>query len=119
MKAKSQRAQKKKPEKFKVLQRSAAGQALFFASLIDWKPNYNSRPLLISIPRVSGSAVLRNRLKRLIKEWFYSEGLKNIPGQSIWIRYNRTKTLTNPMHYQDWSKMLNQELRKLKSLNPI
>ena len=114
MRAKSPQLRKKRPEKFKVLKRSA-GQSLFFASLINWKHVNNSRPLLISIPKVAGSAVLRNRLKRLIKEWFYSEGLKTIPGQSIWIRYNRTKLLKTPLHYKDWAEMLNQEVYKLKN----
>lgn len=104
---------KKRPEKFRIVSRVTPCSSLFFATLIEWKQN--PEPLLVSVARTSGTAALRNRWKRLIKEWFYTEGRKTIPGQSIWIRYNRTKTLKKPLLYKDWAHMLNTETTKLKA----
>ncbi|MEZ4813606.1 MAG: ribonuclease P protein component [Bdellovibrionota bacterium] len=83
------------------------------ATLIEWKQN--PEPLLISVSRTSGSSVLRNRWKRLVKEWFYSEGQQNIPGQNIWIRFNRTKTLKKPLLYKDWAPQFTSEALRLKA----
>ncbi len=104
---------KKRPERFRIVSRVQPGSPLFIATLIEWKQN--SEPLLVSVARASGSSVLRNRWKRLVKEWFYSEGLNTIPGQNIWIRYNRTKTLKKPLLYKDWAPMLTAEALKLKA----
>lgn len=103
---------KKRPEKFRVVQKVSPSTPFFMASLIEWKQK--AEPLLISIPRTCGNAVLRNKWKRLVKEWFYSEGLNTIPGQNIWIRYNRTKTLKKPLTYKEWAKMLSTEAKKFK-----
>jgi ribonuclease P protein component len=111
--AKNKKLAKKRPEKFRIVSRVSPTSPLFFATFIDWKQK--PEPLLVSVARSSGSAVMRNRWKRIIKEWFYSEGLKTIPGQSIWIRYNRTKLLKKPLHYQDWANMLNIETSRLKA----
>ncbi len=104
---------KKRPERFRIVSRVSPSSPLFMATLIEWKQN--TEPLLVSVARASGNAVLRNRWKRLVKEWFYSEGLKAIPGQNIWIRYNRTKTLKKPLLYKDWAPMLTAEALKLKA----
>jgi ribonuclease P protein component len=112
---KSPQTKKKSVEKFRVVNRVGSSSPLFSASLIEWatRSNIKPEPLLVTVSRVSGSSVLRNRWKRLIKEWFYSQSLKTIPGQSIWIRYNRTKTLKKPLLYQDWARMLSVEANKL------
>lgn len=109
---------KKKPERFRIVSRVSPSTPLFMATLIEWKQNQSptgNEPLLISVARASGSAVLRNRWKRLVKEWFYSEGLQTIPGQNIWIRYNRTKTLKKPLRYKEWASLLTAEALRLKA----
>ena len=101
---------KKQPERFKVIK--SARDSLFLISLVQWKKELD-RPLLVSVARTSGPAVLRNRWKRLVKNWFYSEGLKVIPGQSVWIRYNRTKSLNKILSYQEWSRLLHEQAKFL------
>jgi ribonuclease P protein component len=119
-KRKTQLTKKKKVERFHVVSRAHSASPLFSASVIKWISGSSGQSksdhdaLLVTVPRVSGTAVLRNRWKRLIREWFYSAGLQITPGQSIWIRYNRTKNLKKPLLYQDWAPMLNSEVQKLK-----
>ena len=111
------KADAKKAERFQVVTRVKSSSPLFMLSEIKWKQN--PEPLLLTVSRASGSSVMRNRWKRLMKEWFYSEGLKTIPGQNIWIRFNRTKTLKKPLIYKEWAAMLNAEATKIRSASQL
>lgn len=104
----------KRPERFKILKRSSSFSSLFHMSQIEWKNNTRDfvKPLLVTIPRTAGNAVLRNRWKRIIKEWHRSEGLSISPRQSLWIRFNRNKKLLQPIQTQDWAPFLSQEVKK-------
>lgn len=98
---------KKRPEKFKIIK--SAGHV----ATVRWLNQADARPLLITIPRTAGNAVLRNRWKRLIKQWFYSEGLKVIPGQNIWIRFKKYKALQKPIQYAQWAQTLQRDSKAI------
>jgi ribonuclease P protein component len=109
----------KRPERFKILKRSSSCSSLFHMSQIEWKNITQDlvKPLLVTIPRTAGNAVLRNRWKRIIKEWHRSEGLSISPRQSLWIRFNRNKKLSQPIQTQDWAPFLSQEVKKFNIYN--
>ena len=112
--ARKMKKAQKRPERFKILKRSSSCSSLFHMSQIEWKNITQDfvKPLLVTIPRTAGNAVLRNRWKRIIKEWHRAEGLSISPRQSLWIRFNRNKKLNQPIQTQDWAPFLSQEVKK-------
>lgn len=110
---------KRKTERFSVLKRVSPSNLLFHMSQIEWKNNTRDLmdPLLVTIPGSAGKAVSRNRWKRIVKEWYRSEGLSMSPRQSLWIRFNRNKKLNRNILTKDWVGFLSQELKKIKMLN--
>ena len=106
----------KSHERFRILKRGSSFSSLFHMSQIEWINNTHKKdlvnPLLVTIPRTAGNAVLRNRWKRIIKEWHRSEGLSISPRQSLWIRFNRNKKLNQSIQTQDWAPFLSQEVKK-------
>jgi RNase P protein component len=110
---------KRKAERFSVLKRVTSVSLLFHVSHIEWTHSARDLmdPLLVTIPGTAGKAVFRNRWKRIVKEWYRSEGLSMSPRQSLWIRFNRNKKLTRNILTKDWVGLLSQEVKKLKPQN--
>jgi RNase P protein component len=110
---------KSKTERFSILKRATPSSPFFHMSHIEWKNKTCDlmKPLMVTIPGSAGKAVSRNRWKRIVKEWYRSEGLSMSPRQSLWIRFNRNKKLNQIILLKDWPALLTQELKKIKVSN--
>lgn len=117
--ARNKKKAKRRSDRFSILKRVASSTLLFHMSQIEWKNNARDLmdPLLVTIPGTAGNAVSRNRWKRIVKEWYRSEGLSMSPRQSLWIRFNRNKKLNRNILTKEWTAFLSQELKKMKALS--
>ena len=55
----------------------------------------------LAVSRKTGNAVVRNKIKRSIREWFRQSLLKNEPRDLLFISKKRSRCPENPKKYQD------------------
>jgi RNase P protein component len=78
------------------------------------------KPVIISLPKTCGSAVLRNKFRRICKGYF--SGLSEEEGwasarKALWIRMDRRHRLQKKVIQADWKPQLESLWQKLSSIS--
>ena len=72
------------------------------------------RSLVISVPRVCGSAVQRNRFRRIVRAQLKKHLKATLPEKKgLWIRLQNDYRLPRNIHWEQWSLPIENALKRL------